>query len=331
MRGRAGRLLQLVRQPKVAVPLLLAGGLLAAAVSLSDVPQVLARIARIPVPYLLWTLGLAAAYLALKGLQFRGFLNELRIRARWRHVLLAYAVGELTLTLPLGIYAQNYLLQRLQGSGLYRSAAVTTLMLVFEAGLLFLVLAITGVHGWPWLRPLALACFSGLVAVVLLLTRWRGLRRGAARVTRALKLPARAPVEFLQALAMLADLRILGRRGWLTVLYIAALVLAFHTISHGVGVERLGYVQAAGVYAFSLSIALVFGGVTSQVGVVEIAGMGAAQAWGYSFTEGLAMLLGFRLVWTACIWLLCLPVLFWLRRDLVRASASADQLQEPAD
>lgn len=323
------RLWKILSQPKVAVPTLLAGALLASAVSMSDIPLVLQRIGKIPIPFLLWTLLLAIAYLAGKGLQFRGFLKDLNIKVPWRSLLLAYVVGELTLTLPLGIYAQNYLLRRLQGSRIARTAAASTLMLILEAGVFFLILAILGVPGWSWLRTLAIICVVGLIFFIGVMTRWRRLQRGTAGLLTRLHLPGKAVLEFLRSLGSLADGRILLRRGYLTALYIAALVAAFHTISHGVGVHQLGGYQAAAIYAFSLSIALIFGGITSQVGVVEIAGMGAARMYGYGFTEGLAMLLGFRLIWTACIWLICIPVVFWLKGDL--KESARDHREESAD
>ena len=323
------RLWRVLRQPKVTVPILLAGGLLAAAVSLSNLSDVLQRIGRIPAVSLLYTVVLAAAYLALKGLQFRGFLRELNIFAGWRSLLIAYAVGELALTLPLGIYSQNYVLQRIQGGDMYRTAAATTLMLAFEAGLLFLLLAVLGVPGWPWLRPLALASLLGLVVFVLVMARWKKLREWADRLSGRLGLSVPAPVKFLRGLGALTDSRVLVRRGYLTVLYVAVLIVAFRNVAHGVGVPELGVAQAAVIYAFSLSVALVFGGITSQVGVMEIAGMGAAQASGYSYSEGLAMLLGFRLVWMACIWLLGLPVVFWLRTEL--QESDRDHIEETSD
>ena len=39
------------------------------------------------------------------------------------------------------------------------------------------------------------------------------------------------------------------------------------------------------------------------------------HAWGYSSTEGLTMLLGFRLVWTGSIWLACGVALLLLYRE----------------
>jgi hypothetical protein len=188
---------------------------------------------------------------------------------------------------------------------------------------------VIGIRGWPWLRPLALVSLVGLVAFVMVVARWGRLRLWADRVTRRLGLTVPAPVKFLHGLGTLTDSGVLTRRGYLTVLYVAALIGAFQAIAHGVGVAGLDISQAAVIYAFSLSVALVCGGVTSQVGVLEIAGMGAAQASGYSYSEGLAMLLGFRLVWTACIWLLGLPVVLWLRNEL--AGSGRDGGQEAPD
>ncbi len=317
MKGRATRRLQGLAQPKVVLPLLLTAALLASALGLSDIPQAFGRIRDIPLLSLGAALVLAAVYLVVKGLQFHGFLRELGIPVNWRHFLLAYAVGELTLTLPLGVYAQNYVLQRLQGTGFYRSAAVTTIMLIIESAVFFLSLAVIPVRGWPWLQPLALACFLASMVVFGVLARSDTIWGFVSRQMDRFQIFGQAPVEFLRGLRSLSFVGVIARRGYLTLIYAGALVWAFLVVSHGVGAKALTIDQAITIYSFSLSIALICGGVLSQVGIVEMAGMGVAQAWGYSFTEGLAMLLGFRLVWTACIWLLSLPVIFWLRREFV--------------
>lgn len=329
MSERIKQIWRLISRPKVVVPILLAAALLGVAVTLSNLSRVFTRIAHIPVLSLGLTLLLAATYLICKGLQFRGFLKDLNLSIPWRSMLFAYLIGEVTVTLPLGIYAQNYLLQRLNGSRVSRTAAATTLMLMFEAGIFFLILALLGTHGWPWLRLIALGCLLGLMAFIAIVTRWKRLHHGAVRLMSYVKLPAKPVMEFLQSLGLLADSRIFWRRGYLTVLYVIALITAFHTIAHGVGVSRLGMLPAASIYAFSLSIALIFGGITSQVGVVEISGMEAARMYGFSYSEGLAMLFGFRLVWTACIWLICMPIVFWLRGELTESSG--DGRQESSD
>lgn len=325
MKGWLKRFWKTLARPKVMVPLLLTAAMLATVLSLSNIPQVFERISKIPLSYLLWTLAFAAAYLIGKGVQFHGFLKDLSVVVPWRSVLLAYLVGELTLTLPLGIYAQNYLLQRMQGSSPSRTSAATTLMLVFETGALFLVLALLGVTGWPWLRPVALTSLVGLIVFVVILARWERLQNGTVNLINALRLPSKPVQEFLNSIGTLINHRILLRRGYLTVLYLLMLIGAFHTVSHGVGVFELNWLQAATIYALSLTIALIFGGITSQVGLVEITGMGVASHYGYSFTEGITMLLGFRLIWMACIWLLCLPLIFWWRGEFTASTGHRRQ------
>lgn len=328
MTAASGTLHRLLRLRTV-VPVLLAASLLAIAFSLSDSSEVLSRLLAIPLLAWVCVVVLAGAYLLLKGLQFVGLLRDLGLSPKVRHLLLSYAVGELTLTLPFGVYAQNYLLQRLHGSGLLRSVAVTTQMLILETGTMFLLVAVIGIPGWDWLRPVAWLCLGGLIVTLRAVSHPSVGRWLSGRFSGRLHSVGSALAAVLSITGRVGNVGILWRRGYLTVLYLLVLIVAFYILGHAVGVQRLTLQQAGGVYAFSLSIALVFGGVVSQVGTVEIAGMGAAQAFGYSFTESLAMLLGFRIVWTMSIWLILVPAVFALRRDLVEAGA--DDGQETTD
>lgn len=73
----------------------------------------------------------------------------------------------------------------------------------------------------------------------------------------------------------------------------------------------------------------------SQIGTVEVLGMSAAQAWGMSLTDGLALMLGFRIVWTGAVWLINLPLVIVLWKTLKpaekRASLSVDSVKETSD
>ncbi len=292
---------------------------LAAALALSNIGLVFDRIGAIPLRLLALTTLFAALYLVFKGLQFYFFLRDIGLQPGWRDLTLAYAVGELTLALPMGIYAQNYVLLRLEGSQPSRSAAATTVMLLLEIAILFLTLAAVGVKGWPWVQPLAIASFFGLAGFVALVTRWNQLRRIIAKTLQHLKLSPRPYLHFVSSLDLLTGGHSLLRHGWLSVLYLAALFAAFDAVAHGVGAPLTMH-QSVSIYAFSLSAALLFGSLTTQVGLTEVAGMGAAHALGFDYTQGLAMLLGFRLVWTACIWLICLPVVIALKSQLDQRS-----------
>jgi len=109
--------------------------------------------------------------------------------------------------------------------------------------------------------------------------------------------------------------------------YLGALVGAFLAVAHGVGVPDLTFIQAATIYFFSLSVMMALGGLLTQVGIMEVVGLSAAQAWGYDLNKGLAMLLGFRIVWTAGVWLLSCPPVLALYTELSRSPG--DDLEKP--
>ena len=91
--------------------------------------------------------------------------------------------------------------------------------------------------------------------------------------------------------------------------------------------QSLTFRQALTIYFFSLGVILMLGGILSQLGVMEVAGLEVARAWGYTSTQGLAMLLGFRIVWVLSIWLVSGVMIVVLRSQL-RAS-HRDGSEEP--
>src|ERR1039458_3265847 len=81
---------------------------------------------------------LTLPYLAARALVWQELLRDLRIRVPLKHMAISFAGGEITKTLPAGIYVQNYLLARLDnlGSGsTVRSSMATTAMLGLETAL----------------------------------------------------------------------------------------------------------------------------------------------------------------------------------------------------
>ncbi len=328
-RGARRARLRVLLRPAVLLPVLFAAALLAFVFSVSDLPRVVSRIRRIPPVVVGATLVLALVYLRLKLLEFRLLLRGLGIDTPARRLLLAFAVGEITLSIPAGVYAQNYMLRRLQGAGFARSAAATTLILAIETGLVFLALAIDPIPAWPWLRPLCIGLLAASLAMVALLLRLQGF--GAALAQRSSPAPLRSLFrgieELLTGLRRLSTPGVLAPSLILTAVYLSALAAAFLLVAHGVGADGFTFRQAFSVYAFSLMVVLVLGGVVPQLGGIELAGLGAAQAWGYGPSEGLAMMIGFRLVWTGAIWFWCVPAVALLWRELDRVAG--DDLQKP--
>ncbi len=163
---RLRRALHLLLRPKLLLSVLLAAALLTVAFKLGDLDSVLARVQAIPLWVMALALAAAIVYLALKCWQFRHLLANLELHPDWRRLVLAFSVGELAVTLPFGIFAQNWVLSATGKAHFGRSSAATVIMILTESLVVLLFLAVVGIPGWPELRPLALVFAVGLVVVV---------------------------------------------------------------------------------------------------------------------------------------------------------------------
>ncbi|MGH8154938.1 MAG: lysylphosphatidylglycerol synthase domain-containing protein [Rhodanobacteraceae bacterium] len=302
-------------KPQVILPLLLAAALLVFAFSLGDVHKVIARVVQLPARVLLLSLAAAACYLACKAAQLRLMLSQVDVRIPARPFWLALAVGEMTVTLPLGMFSQNWVLSASRRVHIGRSSSATVMMLLAEIAVVFLFLAVVGIPGWPdvhWIAVALLALFALLAA--------GGVLFGEKAHPHLAKLPyewmrtgAKSGIEMLRGLRKLSTPVLVTISIVLAAMYLGALTVAFWLVGRGMDVHHLDYLTSATIYMFSLAVILIGAGLFSQIGTVEILGMLAARAWGIDYTNGLAMMLGFRIVWTGAIWLLCAPIvgLLW--------------------
>jgi hypothetical protein len=322
-------------RPKVILPVLLAAALLVFAFSLGDINKVMGRVGKLPVHVLLLALAAAACYLACKAVQLKLMLTQIDVRIPARPFWLAFAVGELTVTLPLGLFSQNWVLSASRRIHIGRSSAATVMMLLAEIAVVFLFIAVVGIPGWPdvhWIAVGVLACFALLLAGAVLF--------GEKAHPHLSKLPrswmrkgARTGLEMLGGLRKLSTPVMLAISIVLAAVYLGALTFAFWIVGRGMDVHHLGYLTAATIYIFSLAIILIGAGLFSQIGTVELLGMLAARAWGIGYTDGLAMMLGFRIVWTGSIWLLCLPIVgvTWREMPTRATHGSGDGGEESPD
>lgn len=305
-------------RPQVLLPVLLAVALLVFAFSLGDVGKVMHRVGSLPLRTLTLALAAAACYLACKALQLKLMLTQIDVHIPARPFWLAFAVGELTVTLPLGLFSQNWVLSASRRIHIGRSSAATVMMLLAEIAVTFLFLAVVGIPGWPDVHWIAIAV---LVVFALLLSG--AVLFGERAHPHLAKLPrewmrsgASTGLEMLRGLRKLSTPAMLVISIVLAAVYLGALTVAFWIVGRGMDAHHLGYLTAATIYMFSLAIILIGAGLFSQIGTVELLGMLAARAWGIDYTDGLALMLGFRIVWTAAIWLLCLPIVGLLWREM---------------
>jgi hypothetical protein len=312
------RLWRRVLRPGILLPLLLSAALLAFAFSISDLPLVMDRVLKISLPTAALGFGFAVTYLVVKCLQFNLLLNRLDIRLRWRRVAFAFAVAEMTITIPAGIYVQNYILGRMRSAGFARSSAATTATLIIELLVVLVLLAVLGVPTWGWVRPLALAILAGLLGFLGLLL-WTDILSGGLVpwLRRAgLETLSRGLADMTTGLRQLAVMRTVVPAVLLAVVYLGALGAAFVVIARGTGADGFTFSQAVNVYAFSLAVTLLLAGILTQLGVIEVAGLGAATTFGYDPSAALAMMIGFRIVWMGSVWLASGPTA-WLLRDVL--------------
>jgi hypothetical protein len=319
-------------KPQVILPVLLAVALLVFAFSLGDVNQVLARVRRLPLRILALALAAAACYLACKAAQLKLMLAQINLKIPARPFWLAFAVGELTVTLPLGMFSQNWVLSASRRIHIGRSSAATVMMVLAEIAVVFLFLAVVGIPGWRDTRPLAVALLAavGLLLLGLLLFEHRARALVARLRRRWARRGAEAGLEMLRGLRKLSTPVMLAISIVLAAAYLGALTVAFWIVGRSMDAHQLGYLTAATIYMFSLAVILVGAGLFSQIGTVELLGMLAARAWGIDYTDGLALMLGFRIVWTGSIWLLCLPIVGLMWREMPTRSrrAAIDSSQE---
>jgi hypothetical protein len=322
------RWLKPLLRPRFVFPAIATAALLLFAFSVAGLSDVMTSIHRLTPAAIARSLGLAAAYLLIKGATWRFLLTRLGIRIHWRRLALAFLIGESCIPIPSGIYIENYVLRRIGAAGFATSAAATTVMLALEAMVVFATLVIFPVPTLVWLRPIILGTGFAIAALWAVLTHIR-LRRDRQQNSirhSAISVLRQAAGDLFDGLRALARPGILLACGAAAAIYLLIVVLSFLNIARGVGAVELTLLQALTIYFFSLAAMFLFSGMVSQFGVVEVVGMTAAEAWGYSPSVGLAMLLGFRLVWMLSIWLIAIVAAIALHRDFRRSAA--DDIQK---
>ncbi|MHB1413925.1 MAG: lysylphosphatidylglycerol synthase domain-containing protein [Chloroflexota bacterium] len=305
------RILSLLARLPVLLPLLLTVALGFLIYSIPDLPGLVARIAHLPYHIFGIVFGLALGYLSIKAVQFRWFLAGLQIEVTWPQLIISFAVGEIALAIPAGVYAQNYVLRRVQGSDFALSSAATTAVLIAEGGTALLIAAIIGVQGYSWLRPAVLAILGAVIITIIVFRRLRSAEYAVSEFLRTGPL-GRVGIwilEFLTGLGELTSPRVVLVAVLLAAGYLFCIVAGFFMIAISLGLPNFSFPQAISIYTFALAVGL---------GVAEASGTVAMEQLGYNADEALSILFAFRLVWTACVWLVAGSAIIILRREIMQ-------------
>src|SRR5579875_3198749 len=248
-----------VLQPKVLIPVVLGIALIGALLAFSDVQKVGAQMAAFQKIYLLYFLLLMIGYEVVRGAQWHYLLKSMGIHAPLRTQIFSFAAGEVTKSMPIGNYFQNYLLQQSKGTDFGRSSAATTVIILTEVVVSVVGVLILGLGDWT--EVVRLVIVIGSAAVVVGVWAFRRFHRAGHTPAWVLEHQFMRKVadELKQFRAGAADLmhpRILTVQALLGATYLIIGGVGLYLVARGIGDPQVSLTQALSVYFFSLGFSL---------------------------------------------------------------------------
>lgn len=259
---------------------------------------------------------LTIPYLGARFLVWRQLLAEEGVQLSWRPIIAAFAAGELSKSLPGGIYIEDYLLGRCSVA-ISTSIIATTAVSALETLVAVPVVLGFGVPGWGWLIPTV----GGVLAVYVagLSAVWWAANPGGAEPRVHLPGPLMGIVRgargFLATAQPLLALRTLRDNLVPVVVSLAIVALDVWLLGRSVGIPGFSFRDAAVVYGFS-TLVLVLTPVPTDLGTTEASGAGALLAFGATRPEAVATLLLLRILLTGATMLITGPLLIVMSRQL---------------
>jgi uncharacterized membrane protein YbhN (UPF0104 family) len=262
------------------------------------------------------TVLLAVPYFALRTLTWHLLLDQVGVAAPLRQTVAAFSAGELTKSLPGGIYLETYVLARLERlteRQIVDAAVATTGVDVMVGTVSFLTAMAIGLPGRGWFRWLLVAVAGAWIvvfAVVWVVIRWwRPHERPSA--SRWIRAAGRIGGEAIAAAGRLvrpAAMRALAATAASLLVYAVVLWL----ILGAVGIGDIGFGAAIGVVTIT-SLANDLLPIPTEVGLTEITGVGVLGAYGVAAPEAAIVMLGYRILTTGPLTVVILAVIALLR------------------
>lgn len=268
-----------------------------------------------------WRIGwvtvlLAIPYFALRTLTWHLLLEQVGVRAPVRQTIAAFSAGELTKSLPGGIYLETYVLARLERLAerdIVGAAVATTGVDVMVGTVSFLTAMAIGLPGRGWFRWLLISVAGAwivLFAVVWVVIRWwrPHERPAAAGWVRAVGRIGGEAIDAASRLVRPEAVRPLAA----TAASLLAYAVVLWLILGAVGIGDIGFGAAVGVVTIT-SLANDLLPIPTELGLTEITGVGVLGAYGISAPEAAIVMLGYRVLTTGPLTLVIGSTLLWLR------------------
>jgi uncharacterized membrane protein YbhN (UPF0104 family) len=326
LRDRIKKWLREQAKVEVVLPVVVAAGLLGYVLSIAVAPrsasQLWAVIQQTWLPILILTL----PYLASRLWVWNRLLLQLGFTIPWRQLAASFAAGEMTKSIPAGVYTQNYLLGKLNHFSqvsTVRSSMATTAILGLEALVAVPIVLVVGVPGAPWLFWTVLGTVLAWLAVLVL--AWALAQYGAHRLDPQhrplLHRIAELAEEFLEAGAELIAWRTLVSV-IPTVIYMLVYVVDMHLILRALGYGNISLFHTMVIYA-AIVLAVVLVPIPTELGRTEITGLNALVAYGVPASTAAIAMLSLRLLATGTT-VLGAGALLFLLRDELRVAAEEE-------
>lgn len=275
------------------------------------------------------TVLLAVPYFALRTLTWHLLLEQVGITAPLRQTVAAFSAGELTKSLPGGVYLEAFVLARLERlteEGIVNAVVATTGLDVMVGTVSFLTAMAVGLPGRDWFRWLFVAVAGAWIVLFALvwvvIRRWRPHERPSSygwvrTVGRILVEAASAAVRLVRP----AVIRPLAATAASLLVYAVNLWLILDVF----GIGDLGFGAAIGVVTIT-SLANALLPIPTELGLTEITGVGVLGAYGVAAPDAAIVMLGYRALTTGPLTIVALGVIAVLRGTYVREVAG----EEPA-
>lgn len=270
---------------------------------------------------------LTVPYLLARVLVWNSLLVQLGIKVSRRQLIVAFASGEITKSLPAGVYVQNYLLERMRHLSLretIRSTTATTAMLGLESLLSVVVVLLIGLTGVPWIRIVVLAAVAawvGILTMLWALVNYRVEHMGP-RVAPWRRTLIRATEQFFAAADELLHPRTLLNVAP-TALYMLLYAVELNVILSAAGVH-VGFVHVMSMYAVMV-LAVIMVPIPTEIGITELTGLGALMAEGVSRPTAALVVLGLRLLGTGATVVIALIAVIIAGRRLTAKPADTQE------
>lgn len=300
------------------LPVIVALGMLAYVASVAAAPRSATELWTVFQQTWVIVLVLTFPYLAARAMVWYRLMTQLGIRVPIRQAAVSFAGGEVTKSLPGGVYVQNYILGRLghfERHSLIRSSMATTATLGLESCVALPIAVIVGVPGESWVRWVLVGVVAmwvaALVVAHLFVHRWTyNSRPRPGRLGQG----AAIAEEFFQAggelLSVPTILDLIP-----TALYMFVYVIDLYVILRALGIHNVSLLDTMGIYSV-IVLAVILVPIPTEIGITEFTGLGILLTYGIPQSTAAVAVLSLRILATGLNILIAGLLLFLLRGEL---------------